>query len=91
MRPVATVYMNCKGGVYEHARCFTEAKRASIARLYKVELDTNGKCSVRRLVELASIGYSSARKAIDYYDGGMIMPPRNTRGHGLRGVGSLLR
>ena len=91
MRPVATVYENSHGGFYENARSFTEAKWATIVRLYEVEIDSNGKCSIRRLAELASIGYSSARKAIDYYDGGVVMPPRKERGHGLRGVGSLLR
>ena len=91
MRPVVTVYENCQGGFYEHARCFTEAKWATIARLCKVEIEANIKCSICRLAELASIRYSSTRKTIDYYDGRMIMPPRNPRGHDLRGVGSLLR
>ena len=90
MRPIATVYENCKGGFYEHTRCFTEAKWASIARLYEVELDASGKCTIRGLADLASISYSSTRKVIDYYDGGSIKPPKSIRGHGLQGVGSLL-
>ena len=54
-------------------------------------VNAKGECTIHRLTELASIGYSSTRKAIDYYDGVVIKLPKSIRSHGLQVVGSLLR
>ena len=91
MPVVSTVLQNANGGYYDHGKPFTESKWASISNMYELELEAHGKCSIRRLAMRSKVSNYSARKVIDYYESGIIIPPRNCAGHGLRGVGSLLR
>ena len=90
MRLVSTVYQNCRGSFCDNVGSFSVTKLASIARLHELEIDLHGKCSIYRLSESASIGYISTRKVVNYYDSGVVIPPRKPRGPGLRGLSSLL-
>ena len=84
------VYSNCYGAFYDVGKPFTEAKWMSVVDIYLDETKAHGRCTYRRLSALASISYQSARKAIDYYNGGLLLPTKLARGHGKRGVGSML-
>ena len=91
MSVVSTVLQNANGGYYDQGRPFSEAKWASVSRMYELELEAHGECSIRRLALRAKVSNHSARKVIDYYESGLIIPPKKPLGHGLRGIGSLLR
>jgi hypothetical protein len=81
------VRRNERGGFYMKGKSFTEAQWVVIVEAYANELDSKGKCTVRRLADLCKISHASAKKAIDFYDEGAIrLAPR---GHGRRGIGTL--
>ena len=86
---VNEVYQNTSGGFYDNGMPFSQSKWASIIDVYVKELESHGKCSVRRLALHTMVSNHSARKAIDYHDSGIVLPPKSCRGHGLWGVGSL--
>lgn len=68
-------------------KSFTEAQWVAIVKAYANELDSKGSCTVRRLADLCKISFASAKKAIDFYDEGIIrLAPK---GHGRRGIGTL--
>ena len=77
------------GGFYDNRLPFAQSKWASIIDAYVKELEAHGKCSIRRLAMRTMVSNYSARKAIDYHDSGIVLPPTIHRGHGSRGVGSL--
>ena len=57
---------------------------------YKRELLENVLGSYRCLTTVASISVSSNKKAVIYFESGVIIPPKMDRGHGRSGVGQLI-
>ena len=90
MPVISEIKENENGGFYEQGKPFDKAKWVSIFNIYEKELEAYGKCTIRRLAERASISNNSARKMIDYYKSGIVVPYLKPRGHSLRGVGALL-
>ena len=80
---------NAYGGFYEIGKRFTCAVWTSIANDYEKELQAHGSCTVRQLAARSRVSVNSARKAMDYYEIGVIVPPCGIQGHGLSGVGSI--
>ena len=56
----------------------------SVIDAYLREIDDSKKCPIWRLTELAKIRWKSARKAIDYYTVGKVIP---SNVHCAKGVG----
>ena len=59
----------------------------SLVSLYESEIESHGSCTERQLAARGRVSKRSVRKAIDYYEGGLICPTPPRRGHGLVGVG----
>jgi len=84
-----TTRLNTNGGVYASGIALTETQWIQIFIAYEDELDTyNGKCTCRRLGEITRHSHETARKAIYYYDCGMV-PQAAKRGHGRNGLGAI--
>ena len=82
------VEKNAQGGYFQRGKSFDETKWASIVDAYRHEIDTTGKCTINRLMELTKIGRKSAMKAINYHNLDSIpFLKKNAR----KGVGSYKR
>ena len=81
------VRRNERGGFYMEGKSFTEAQWVVIVEAYTNELQSVGKCTVRRLQDTYKICKESARKAIEFYNEEVIRLAK--RGHGRSGVGSI--
>ena len=57
-----------------------------VISMYDCELNSHGRCSVRKLAELASVSKNTAWKATN-----LVIPTKQSRGHGYKGAGSLTR
>ena len=77
MPVVSTVLLNANRGYYNQGRPSLEAKWASVSSVYKLELEAHGECSIRRLALRTKVSNHSARKVIDYYESGLIIPTKN--------------
>ena len=75
MTIVNEVYPNTNGGFYDNGMPFSQSKRTNIIDVYVKELEARGKCAIRRLAVCTMISNHSARKAIDYHDSGIVLPP----------------
>ena len=64
---LAIVEKNTQGGYFERGKSFDETKWASIVDAYRHEMDTAGRCTIDRLIELTKIGRKSAFKAIKFH------------------------
>ena len=85
-----TILVNKYGGLYELGMSLQPAQWANIAKIYDNELKTHGECSVRRLAHKACVSTFTALKAINTYELGLIIPPVQSRGHGRKGVGTIV-
>ena len=85
---LAVAEKNAQGGYFQRGKSFDETKWASIVDAYRHEIDTTGKCTINRLMELTKIGRKSAMKAINYHNLDSIpFLKKNAR----KGVGSYKR
>ena len=82
------VEKNSQGGYFEKGKAFGRAKWSEVIDFYQKEVEIAGKCSPRRLSQLARVGRKSADKAISYHRQGFIPSPQK---HITKGVGSLKR
>ena len=64
MTSLPTVQVNCEGAYYDKGKPFTNSKWLSIGKKYVDILDTEGKCSVRKLAKASHISLSSAQNFI---------------------------
>ena len=85
----AIIGINEYGGLYEIGRARSQAQWISIVISYKKIMSEDGKCSVRRLAKYCTISRQSARKAIDYYEIGVLIPHILPQGHVRSGVGCM--
>ena len=79
---------NSQGEYFEKGKAFGRAKWSEVIDFYQTEVKIAGKCSPRRLSQLARIGRKSADKAISYHHQGFIPSIQKQT---VRGVGSLKR
>ena len=82
------IRLNVNGGVYTSGVALTEAQWIQIFIAYEEELDANDGCTCRRLGEITRHSHETTRKAIYYYECGMI-PQAATHGHGRNGLGAI--
>ena len=80
------VLHNEYGGMYNVGRPLGKAKWILIASIYDRELQSHGRCTVRKLAVLASVSKNTAWQAMQ-----LIIPTEQQRDHGHRGPGSILR
>ena len=80
------ILQNEYGGMYNVDRPLGKAKQILIASIYGRELQSHGRCTVRKLAELAYVSKNTAWQAIQ-----LIIPTEQQRGHGHRYPGSILR
>ena len=79
------VLQNQYGGFYTAGRPLGKAKWISVIHLYDRELEINGRSTVRKLAELASVSKNTAWQAMQ-----LVIPSERGRGHNHRGPGSIL-
>ena len=83
------ILRNLNGGLYEPGVPLPATRWYRVHQIYKRELKNFGECSERRLACLAGISRQSAKKSIEAYQNGNILPSQTIRGHGHTGVGVL--
>ena len=81
--------LNHRGGLYDSGVPFTRARWLNIAGKYEDKMYSYGRCSVRRLTEIACTLVYLASKVIKIYQSSGSMPRRERQGHVRRGVGLL--
>ena len=81
-----TVLHNEYRGMYNLGRPLGRAKWISIVSIYDRELHDHGRCTVRKLAELASVSKDTAWQAMQ-----LVIPTEQKSGHGHGGPGSILR
>ena len=69
---------------------FSASKWATISEQCKQELAEHISCSIRNLEELTGISTKLARKSIEFFCQGSVIPLYVERVHGLRGIGTFL-
>ena len=89
MTSYPTVLVNCEGAYYDKGKSFTNSKWLSIAQKYIDLIDTEGKCSVRKLAKSSKISIRSAQKVIVSINEDGQLPLHKKKGHQLRGPGSI--
>jgi transposase len=80
---------NTNGGRYESGQSFSDEKWLELIGTYEHLLKAHGSCGIRELARCCHISRGSAKKAIQFFDTGLI--ERKRRGHGRKGVGAILR
>ena len=83
------VIHNGNGGLYKPGLAFSATQWYAIREVYKRKLQRSWSCSERHLASSACISRSSAKKAMEVYSNGGVIPVRSDRGHGRRGVGTM--
>ena len=89
MGDIPIVLQNTYGGFYEPGRSFPRSIWMSLVSLYESEIESHGSCTERQLASRGRVSKRSARKAIDYFEGGLVCATPPHRGHGFVGVGSI--
>ena len=84
------VLRNVNSGLYEPGVPFSPTKWYTVHEFYEREMQNHGLCSERRLASVAGISRKSAKKAIHSFYCGSIIPFAASRGHGYKGVGTLI-
>ena len=91
MNNTAVVGVNKYGGLYEVRRARTKSQWINIIIMYERIVFEDGSCIARRFAKICKISRQSTRKALLYYDIGVIVPPIMPQEDGQTGVGSLCR
>ena len=84
------IQINKYGGLYELAMPLQSSQLATIAKIHDDELKIHGDCSVRRFAHEACVSTFTTLKAMNSYQIGVKIPPVQSRGHGRKGVGSIV-
>ena len=75
---------------YESGVTFSASKWATISEQYEWELVEHGSCSTRKLTALTDISTKSTRNSIKIFCQGSVIPLCDEKGHGLRGIRTLV-
>ena len=81
--------VNTNGGMYGSGKAFSDERWLEIIGTYEHLSKAHGSCGIRQLARCCRISQGSAKKAIQFFDTGLI--ERKKRGHGRKGVGTVLR
>ena len=80
--------VNTNGGMYGSGKAFSDERWLKIIGTYEHLSKAHGSCGIRKLARCCRISQGSAKKAIQFFDTGII--ERKKRGHGWKGVGTVL-